>query len=334
MKTIREFVAIRWFIQRAAVICCPSGGAARARASAWPNEASIFRPRRVVWTLDGRGLYELVLDGAVREYFELSDDIPLGAGVAATYRFAGERLSARASEAFRQVVALTPDDLLIALSGGGVLRYKAGDGVLWRQDIAGDPWRLVDVDDKGRQLLGLDSGKVLRCLALDRGELRWEWSLTAQGTSQGGARHRDRRQPRLPSSVVGRQERDTVCTDTDSGENPRCPPAAGGRVLRSATSAAVSARARPGNRVVRNECLGLERRSFRAVGHGGSTGNRPVRRLEMPGTAGVSLLLRGTDGWYVVPVAAGPVVPGRVLTRTGSMDAGIGEVDPVGQRTR
>ena len=280
---------------------------------AWPNEglSELFPTEASRLTLDGRGLYgELVLDGAVREYFELSDDIPLGAGVAATYRFAGERLSARASEAFRQVVALTPDDLLIALSGGGVLRYKAGDGVLWRQDIAGVPWRLVDVDDKGRQLLGLDSGKVLRCLALDRGELRWEWSLTAQGTSLGAALGiEDEAAASTPTVKRRRGDRNATQVPTPAPTPVRIRDARllrGGRVLLFGDQPRrfLLVLDPAGNRVVGDEVLGgLERRGFGAVEAWWLDEATDLSAAwEMPGTAGVSLLLRGTDGWYVVPV--------------------------------
>lgn len=282
---------------------------------AWPNEglSELFPTERSRLTLDGRGLYgELVLDGAVREYFELPDDIPLGAGVAATYRFAGEKMSARASEMFRQVVALTPDDMLIALKDGGVLRYKAGDGVLWKQDIPGEPWRLADVDDKGGQLLGLDGGKVLRCLSLDRGELRWEWSVTAQGgTIRTALGIKDEAPAPAPAAKPRRGDRNASPVLTPAPTPVRIRDA---RLLRSGRVLLFGDLPRrfllvldpSGNRVVGEEVLGsLERRGLEAVESWWLDEATDLSAAwEMPGTAGVSLLLRGTDGWHVVPATA------------------------------
>lgn len=280
---------------------------------AWPNEglSELFPTERSRLTLDGRGLYgELVLDGAVREYFELPDDIPLGAGVAATYRFAGEKMSARASEVFRQVVALTPDDMLIALKDGGVLRYRAGDGVLWKQDIPGEPWRLADVDDKGGQLLGIDGGKVLRCLSLDRGELRWEWSVATQGGVIRAALGVKDESP-IPSPVVKprRGEKNATPTPTPAPTPVRVRDA---RLLRSGRVLVFGDQPRrfllvldpAGNRVVGEEVLGsLERRGLETVESWWLDEATDLSAAwEMPGPSGVSLLLRGTDGWHVVPV--------------------------------
>lgn len=280
---------------------------------AWPNSglSDLFPTERSRLTLDGRGLYgELVLDGAVREYFELPADIPLGAGVAATYRFAGEKMAARASEIFREVVALTPDDMLIALKDGGVLRYKAGDGVLWRRDIPGEPWRLVDVDERGGQLLAIEGGRVLRCLSLDRGDLRWEWSATAQG---GAVRRalgvEGEAVPPPPAGTPRRAGRDAAAAPA-----PAPPPlrVRDGRLLRSGRVLLFGDRPRrfllvlepAGDRVVGEEVLGgLERGGPEAVARWWLDEATDLSAAwEMPGTAGVSLLLRGTDGWHVVPV--------------------------------
>lgn len=285
---------------------------------AWPNEglSELFPTERSRLTLDGKGLYgELVLDGAVREYFELPGDIPLGAGVVATYRFAGEKMSARASEVFRQVVALTPDDMLIALKDGGVLRYKAGDGVLWKQDIPGEPWRLADVDDKGGQLLGLDGGKVLRCLSLDRGELRWEWSVATQGgVIRAALGIKDEVPPSTPAGKPRRADKSAAAAPTPVPTPVRLRDA---RLLRSGRVVLFGDQPRrfvlvldpAGNRVVGEEVLGgLERRGLEAVESWWLDEATDLSAAwEMPGTAGVSLLLRGTDGWHVVPVTAPPL---------------------------
>ncbi|HPC82138.1 MAG TPA: hypothetical protein P5234_01580 [Thermoanaerobaculaceae bacterium] len=276
---------------------------------AWPNEglSELFPTERSRLTLDGRGLYgELVLDRAVREYFELPEDIPLGAGVAATYRFAGEKMSARASEVFRQVVGLTPDDMLIALRDGGVLRYKAGEGVVWRQDIPGEPWRLVDVDDRGGQLLGLEAGTVLRCLSLDRGELRWEWRLASQASVIRAALGLKEAAPAQPPAARPRR---SAAPATPEPAPVRVRDA---RLLRAGRVLLYGDQPRRfllvldpvGNRVVGEEVLGaLPRRELEVVASWWLEEATDLSAAwEMPGSAGVSLLLRGTDGWHVVPV--------------------------------
>lgn len=288
---------------------------------AWPNEglSELFPTETSRLTLDGRGLYgELVLDGAVREYFELARDIPIGAGVAATYRFAGEKMSARASDMFRQVVAFTPDDMLIAVKDGGVLRYKAGDGVLWKQDIPGEPWRLVDVDDKGGQLLGLEGGRVLRCLATDRGDRRWEWSVVNQGEAMRAALGLPAAEP-ARAAGEGKTPREVA-----KGPAPTAKPVGAAlrirdaRLLRSGRVLVFGDQPRrflvvldpAGNRVVGEEILsGLDRQGLESVESWWLDEASDLSGAwEMPGATGVSLLLRGTDGWHVVPVTA-PLSP-------------------------
>jgi hypothetical protein len=150
---------------------------------AWPNAgiSPLFPNEESHLTLDGRGIYgRLVLDEAVQELFALPDSVPVGAGVVATYRFAGEKLSARGSEVFRDVVALSPDDMVITLKDGGVMRYKAPAGVAWKID-RGDrtTWRLADVDLGAGLALVIVDGWALQVVDLEKGEVRWSWEVGA-----------------------------------------------------------------------------------------------------------------------------------------------------------
>lgn len=289
---------------------------------AWPNEglSEYFPNEASRLTLDGRGLYgELVLDSEVREYFELPEDIPLGAGVAATYRFVGEKMSARASELFRQVVALTPDDILTTIRDGGVLRFKAGDGVAWRRDGTGTPWRLVDVDAANKLLLAIEGGTVLRCLELERGEPRWELDVAGQG--QAIRRALGMKEETPASAAAGKPSRRGGKAVTPV---PTSVPAAvrvrDARLLRNGRVLLFGDQPRrfllvldPGlNRVVGEELLStLDVRGFEAVeSYWLEEASDLSAAWEMPGRSGVSLLLRGADGWYVVPVGV-PAGEGR-----------------------
>jgi hypothetical protein len=188
---------------------------------AWPNEgiSELFPNEESHLTVDGRGIYgRLVLDGSVQELFGLSDSIPLGSGVVATYRFAGEKLSARGSEVFGEVVAISPDDMLIGLRDGGVLRYKAPGGVAWKLDRADKTsWRLTDVDlGAGLVLVAVD-GTVLNAVDLEKGELRWSWDVRTQARVPWLGVTAAPTPPASPSTASGRtsrRKRDPLPTPT------------------------------------------------------------------------------------------------------------------------
>ena len=100
---------------------------------AFPNEglSELFPSETSRLTLDGKGVYGfLPLDPPAREFFGLPESVPLGAGVAATYRFAGEKLLARGSEVFTGVVALSPDDMLLTVKGAA--RCAIARRAAWR----------------------------------------------------------------------------------------------------------------------------------------------------------------------------------------------------------
>jgi hypothetical protein len=144
---------------------------------AFPNEglSELFPNEGSRLTLDGRGIYGfLPLDQPAREFFGLPESIPYGAGVAVTYRFAGEKLLARGSESFTSVVALSPDDMLLTLKGGGVMRYRSPDGVAWKREGTGGDWRLADVDPAAGVAVAIDRQGTLVGLALEKGDVRWQ----------------------------------------------------------------------------------------------------------------------------------------------------------------
>lgn len=146
---------------------------------AWPNEglSERFPTQTSRLTVDGKGLYDrLVLDSAIREYFELPEDIPDGAGVIATFRFAGEKMAARASEDFGAALGLAPDDVLVVHRRGGVLRYRSGQGVAWQLGKeSGGEWRLLDASLDAGTALALDGRGALVAIDLEPGTERWRW---------------------------------------------------------------------------------------------------------------------------------------------------------------
>ena len=133
-------------------------------------------------TRDGKGLYQVLrLDEATRAELGIPGDVPDGAGVIATYRFAGEKVAARFSADFDDAVALTPADLLITVRRGGLLRYRAADGVLWRLEAGRPgPWRILDVDAAGRVALVLEDGALVGRAVADGVEL-WRLDLGSPG---------------------------------------------------------------------------------------------------------------------------------------------------------
>ncbi len=157
---------------------------------AWPNEgiSEIFPCNTSHLTLDGKGVYDFLrLDPPVRELFGLPESIPLGSGVAATYRFAGEKLLARGSEVFVGVVALSPDDMLLVLKDGGAMRYRSPAGVEWKREGAGGDWRIADVDPRAGLAAVIDAAGAVLGLDLEKGEVRWK-AASAPGTRARAAR--------------------------------------------------------------------------------------------------------------------------------------------------
>ena len=156
---------------------------------AWPNAgiSELFPSDTSRLTLDGKGVYGfLVLDPPARAFFGLADDIPLGAGVAATYRFAGEKLLARGSAAFAGVVALSSDDMLLALKGGGLMRYRSPGGVAWKREGSGGEWAIADVDSQAGIVAAIDAAGTVVASGLEKGEPLWRCAVA-------GARVRDAR---------------------------------------------------------------------------------------------------------------------------------------------
>jgi hypothetical protein len=157
---------------------------------AFPNEglSELFPSETSHLTLDGKGVYGfLPLDPAAREFFELPESIPAGAGVAATYRFAGEKLLARGSEVFVGVVALSPDDMLLTVKGGGLMRHRSPAGVAWKREGSGGDWLLADVDPAAGLAVAIDGQGTLVGLGLEKGEVRWQ-SPAGTGPRVHGAR--------------------------------------------------------------------------------------------------------------------------------------------------
>jgi hypothetical protein len=151
---------------------------------AWPNEgfADFFPGEGGRLTLDGKGVYAvLALAPQMREFFGLGDGYPLGAGVVASYRFSGEKLTTRVSAEFDAAVALTPDDFLATLRRGGALRYRAPGGKLWQQQSTCGEWRIVDVDPAAATMLVLDARGTLSARGLEHGELCWQADAAAWG---------------------------------------------------------------------------------------------------------------------------------------------------------
>lgn len=183
---------------------------------AYPNEglSELFPSESSRLTVDGKGVYGfLPLDPPAREFFGLPEDIPLGAGVAATYRFAGEKLLARGSEAFTSVVALSPDDMLLTVKGGGAMRYRSPGGVAWKREGSGGDWRLADVDPAVGLAVAIDGQGALVGLDLEKGEVRW------QSPTGAGVRVRDARLLRggRVAAFVGDPEKQLLVFDPSSG---------------------------------------------------------------------------------------------------------------------
>lgn len=144
----------------------------------WPNAGigERFPGLAARLTADGAGLFQyLHLDTVLREELGLPEDIPEGAGTVATYRFADERVWAIAAADFATAVALAPGDALVATTDGGLLRFRAGAGLLWRRPGNGTILNLLDVEH-GQGLLVVGSERGIEVVAVESGERRGEWS--------------------------------------------------------------------------------------------------------------------------------------------------------------
>ncbi len=237
---------------------------------AWPNSgiSELFPTEASRLTLDGKGLYGfLPLDPPAREYFGLPGDIPTGAGVAVTFRFAGEKLLARASAAFAGFVALSPDDMLLTLVGGGMMRYHSPGGVAWKREARGGTWRIVDVDVAGGIVAAIDGEGAVVATGTASGEPRFRCAVPAARVLDA----RLLRDSRVLVLVAGQERRTAIldaATMKPAGEQP----------------AELCAR------------LGLA-----AVYKGWLEKADSLAGLLDVGSAGdPALLLRGADGWYLV----------------------------------
>jgi hypothetical protein len=259
---------------------------------AWPNEglSELFPIDTSRLTLDGKGVFDtLTLGPKVREYFGLPDSIPDGAGVVATFRFAGEKMAARGSTAFGPVVALTPDDMLIALRGGGVMRYRSPGGVLWKHEGAGGTWRIADAEGAGLALV-LDGEGALVALDLDAGKERFRWDPSKQASAvtkwlahEGGGPQSAGGAPRLLDARRLRSGQVLVLGESGSKWLGVVDPSSG--------------------RLMEGEVLSR----LHAAGDGAladfwaAHNDSLAQTWELPVDAGgATLLMRGADGWYEV----------------------------------
>jgi hypothetical protein len=239
---------------------------------AFPNEglSELFPSATSHLTLDGKGVYGfLPLDPPAREFFGLPESIPAGAGVAATYRFAGEKLLARGSEVFVGVVALSPDDMLLAVKGGGAMRHRSPGGVAWKRDGSGGDWLLADVDPAAGLAVAIDGQGALLGLDLEKGDVRWQ---SAAGSG-----------PRVRGARLLRGGRVVAFTTEPEKQAVVFDPAAGSWSATEVTQAF----ARNGMRAVLASWLD---RTESLAG---------LWQIGTPG--GTAWLILGADGWYEVP---------------------------------
>ncbi|MBZ5589941.1 MAG: hypothetical protein LAO05_15400 [Acidobacteriia bacterium] len=238
---------------------------------AWPNPgiSDLFPTEASRLTLDGKGVYGfLPLDPPARAFFGLPNEIPLGAGVAATYRFAGEKLLARGSEAFAAVVALSPDDMVLALRGGGLMRYRSPGGVAWKREGRGGDWRVADVDPSAGLVVTIDGQGAAVGTDLEKGEPRWR--CTTAGTPIRDA------QTMLDGRLL-------TLTGGDERTVTELDPATG----RPSGTQLVDLCEREGLSKVLAELL-AKAQSLSAL-------------VSVATPGGSAWLIRGPDGWYLVP---------------------------------
>lgn len=266
---------------------------------AWPNPGvGVHFPHlETVLTLDGRGLMgSLTLDDQVRAELGGLEGIPAGAGVVATYRFRGGLVGARASERFGPAAALTPDDFVVFLRGGGALRYRAPEGVVWSVDTpSADLWRPLDVDP-GQGAMLVRRGSEWEIVSLESGQTIWRLEETARAravASFGNAAGVD---------VAGAEGafRD-------------------GRLLRDGRILVLGGAAEAWLGVLDPKTGRLAPVDIlRSLGHQGGDSLREFwleRRprlewvQELPQPGGSVLLVRGPDGWYTVPIPETGSIP-------------------------
>jgi hypothetical protein len=289
---------------------------------AWPNDGLFerFPGETSHLTLDGKGLYDrLTLDEDVRRYFELDDDIPLGAGVVATFRFSGEKMAARASDGFGPVLALSPDDMLISAKTGGLLHYRAGKGVVWKLD-EGTLGETRALDAAAGVALLLDGAGTLLAVDVEKGEVRWRW--TPVGREKELALWSGEAVPTPTPVPAPRVDR------SNSGVTPAATPAASptpgprvlpwrvvdARLLSDGHVLLLMRGSRPGlglldgagGALIGGEMLAtLESRGLDAVATlWRDRGCYLAWVQETPSPAGPALLLKGSDGWYAAPLPA------------------------------
>ena len=242
----------------------------------WPNEGlgELFPDQASRLTLDGKGLYgNLTLTPDVREFFGIPGSTPDGAHVVATYRFVKETMLARASTDFRDGVALTPDDTLLALRDGGLMRYGP-KGREWTTRGHGTAVKILDVDASVSRALVLRGDGVLLGIDLATGTEAWQWNGGSGKAVAAGGMLRDARL--APGGEVL-----LLLRAGDRSRLAVLAPAAGkllGDVLPEGPDAAAL-------------------RGSWASGEGGLGEVWPV-----PTPVGPAVLLRGPDGWYVVPL--------------------------------
>jgi hypothetical protein len=235
----------------------------------WPNDGigETFPTATSRLTLDGKGLVDtLVLGPKVRAEMGVPGSAADGAGVVVTYRFAGEKMLIRFSESFHHTVAVTPDDLVIALRDGAVLRYRSGEGKLWeRAAVTAGPARIVDADAATALLLA-DQGTLV-AVDLAKGDVRWRWKPGSAAEAPADAR----------------LLRDGGVIVQLGGETARLAvldPAAG-KIVRSNLLAELEAR---------------------GVAGAGEAWRASSSLAEVGELAGPVLLLRGPDGLYTLPL--------------------------------
>jgi len=240
---------------------------------AFPNEglSEFFPSATSHLTLDGRGVYDfLTLDPAARRFFGLPESIPTGAGVAATYRFAGEKVLARGSDAFVGVVALSPDDMLLTLKGGGAMRYRSPGGVAWKREGSGGNWRIADVDPAAGSAVIIDAKGEAMGIDLEKGEVRWH------SNGESGRPVRDARLLKSGNVLLytGGSEQPVTIFDPTTGE-------------RSADQFS-------------HAFARLQLSSV--LGYWMDRADSLAGIIELSGNAAETLLVRGADGWYEIPL--------------------------------
>ncbi len=242
----------------------------------WPNEGlgEVFPDQPARLTLDGRGLYGmLTLTPEVRAFFGIPQSTPDGARVMATYRFVKETMLARASTDFRDGVALSPDDTLLTLRDGGLMRYGP-KGREWTTKGQGTPVRILDVDPAVRRALVLRGDGVLLGVDLASGAVAWQWKGEEGKAVAASGMLRDARL--VPGGEV------LLLLRTGDVSRLAALAPAGGQLLGDVLPPGPDAAMMRGRWAAEDGDLG------------------EVWPVATP--VGPAVLLQGPDGWYVVPL--------------------------------